>query len=90
MKKILLAALVVASLFASCSDEKTFTKKDGSTFTAQPYGWGCKEDKVEGVEYKLNVPDVVLSVMFSETIIAPVLITAYDVWEPVSYTESTK
>ena len=90
MKKILLAAVVVASLFASCSDEKTFTKKDGSSFTAQSYGWASKENKVEGVEYKLNVPDVVLSVVLSETIIAPVLITTYDVWEPVSYTESTK
>lgn len=30
MKKIILAGLVVASLFASCSSEKTFKKKDGS------------------------------------------------------------
>ena len=30
MKKIIVAALVVASLFASCSSEKTFKKKDGS------------------------------------------------------------
>lgn len=30
MKKIILAALVVASLFASCSSEKTFKKKDGA------------------------------------------------------------
>lgn len=28
MKKIILAALVVASLFASCSSEKTFKKKE--------------------------------------------------------------
>ena len=28
MKKIILAALVVASLFASCSSEKTFRKKE--------------------------------------------------------------
>lgn len=36
MRKIILAALVVASLFASCSSEKTFKKKDGSTITAKP------------------------------------------------------
>lgn len=46
MKKIILAALVVASLFASCSSEKTFKKKDGSTITAKPYGWASKENKV--------------------------------------------
>ena len=43
MKKIILAALVVASLFASCSSEKTFKKKDGSTITTKPYGWASKE-----------------------------------------------
>ena len=59
MKKIILAALVVASLFASCSSEKTFKKKDGSTITAKPYGWASKENKVEGVNYELNAPDVV-------------------------------
>ena len=53
MKKIILAALVVASLFASCSSEKTFKKKDGSTITAKPYGWASKENKVEGVNYEL-------------------------------------
>ncbi len=53
MKKIVLAALVVASLFASCSSEKTFKKKDGSTITAKPYGWASKENKVEGVNYEL-------------------------------------
>ena len=58
MKKIILAALVVASLFASCSSEKTFKKKDGSTITAKPYGWASKENKVEGVNYELNAPDV--------------------------------
>lgn len=47
MKKIILAGLVVASLFASCSSEKTFKKKDGSTITAKPYGWASKENKVK-------------------------------------------
>lgn len=70
MKKIILAALVVASLFASCSSEKTFKKKDGSTIT--------------------DAPDVVASIIFAPSVIAPALLTAYDVWEPVSYTEPSK
>lgn len=65
MRKIILAALVVVSLFASCSNEKTFKKKDGSTITAKPYGWASKENKVEGVNYELNAPDVVASIIFS-------------------------
>ena len=95
MKKIILATLVVASLFASCSSEKTFKKKDGSTITAKPYGWASKENKVEGVNYELNAPDIVASIIFAPSVIAPsviapVLLTAYDVWEPVSYTEPSK
>lgn len=90
MKKIILAALVVASLFASCSNEKTFKKKDGSTITAKPYGWASKENKVEGVNYELNAPDVVVSIIFAPSVIAPALLTAYDIWEPVSYTEPSK
>lgn len=90
MKKIILAALVVASLFASCSSEKTFKKKDGSMITAKPYGWASKENKVEGVNYELNAPDVVASIIFAPSVIAPVLLTAYDVWEPASYTEPSK
>ena len=90
MKKIILAALVVASLFASCSSEKTFKKKDGSTITAKPYGWASKENKVEGVNYELNASDVVAFIIFATSVIDPVLLTAYDVWEPVSYTEPSK
>ena len=63
---------------------------DGSTITAKPYGWASKENKVEGVNYELNAPDVVASVIFAPSVIAPVLLTAYDVWEPVSYTEPSK
>lgn len=39
---------------------------------------------------KENAPDVVASIIFAPSVIAPVLLTAYDVWEPVSYTEPSK
>lgn len=86
-KQILSILLLACILFASCSEKKTFTNQDGSRFIAQPYGWASTEDKIQGVEYKLNVPDVVLSVILSETIVCPIIITAFDVYEPVSYTE---
>ena len=54
-------------------------KKDGSTITAKPYGWASKENKVEGVNYELNAPDVAASIIFATSVIAPVLLTAYDV-----------
>lgn len=47
-------------------------------------------NRIEGVNYELNTPDIVISVFFAPSIIAPTLLTAYDVWEPVSYTEPSK
>ena len=76
MKNIIFAALVVASLFASCSSDKTFKKKDGSTITAKPYGWASKENKVEGVNYELNAPDVMfvgLQALFQNEITQDIL-----------------
>ena len=90
MKKILLFATIVACLFVSCSDSKTFTKSDGSQFVAQPYGWGdFEKHKIEDVKYEANIPDIFLSCLFCETLFAPVLITAFDIMEPVSYEEPT-
>jgi uncharacterized protein YcfL len=38
MKKFLLLALA-SIIMVGCADEKTFQKADGTTFTAEPYGW---------------------------------------------------
>lgn len=34
--------------------------------------------------------DVVVSIIFAPSVIAPALLTAYDVWEPVSYSAPSK
>lgn len=90
MRKILfiLAVLCTSIAMTSCADSKTFTKADGTTFTAHPYGWMCQEMKKEGVEYEVNTGDVVLSIVFSETIVAPILLTGLDIFEPVAYYET--
>ena len=86
MKKIFLV-LTVICFFCACADEKTFVKVDGTEFTAKPYGWMTKDKAIDGVDYELCVPNIVLSCIFSETIVAPVLLTGLDLWEPVSYTD---
>ena len=90
MRKIIFifVALVASIAMTSCADSKTFTKADGTTFTAHPYGWMCLEMKKEGVEYEVNTGDVVLSIVFSETLIAPILLTGLDIFEPVAYNET--
>ena len=78
-----------ALMICSCAEPKRFRKHDGTVFTAEPYGWANYQTKaIKGVKYEINIPNVVLSTIFAETIIAPVLITGYNIFEPMSYVES--
>ena len=78
-----------ALMICSCAEPKRFRKQDGTVFTAEPYGWANYQTKaIKGVKYEINIPNVVLSTIFAETIITPVLITGYELFEPVSYIES--
>ena len=87
MKKIFVFAAMAAMLLASCADSKTFRKQDGTEFTAQPYGWMNGSEKVKGVNYEMCTANIVLSVIFGETFIAPVLLTGLELYEPVDYNE---
>ena len=82
--------VAVAMILSGCADSKTFKKSDGTEFIANPYGWMTKEDKIEGVEYKLSSGNIVWSIVLGETVVAPVLFTGLALYEPVSYTEPTK
>lgn len=87
MKKVTLMMLAVALMLSSCAEKKTFKKCDGTSFVASPYGWANKEKQIDGVDYEINVPNIILSVIFSETIVCPVVLIAVELWEPVNYTE---
>lgn len=90
MRKVILLAAVAAMVLTGCADNKTFRKADGTEFVARPYGWMTKDDKVEGVEYELCPGNIVLSCVFGETVLVPVLLTGLELWEPVSYNEPEK
>ena len=82
--KILLLFLVLASLFTSCAEPKDFKDKKGKEFTAQPFGWGNESaQKNDTVIYQVSVGDIALSIVFSETIIVPVILTGWYLYEPV-------
>ena len=88
MKKLIIL-IMSALMICSCAESKKFRKQDGSVFIAEPYGWANYQTrKIDGVKYEMNITNVVLSTIFVETIIAPVLITGYDLFEPVYYIES--
>ena len=86
MKKVL-CLLACVCLLCGCAENKVFTKKDGSTFVAKPYGWMNQDKEIDGVEYELCTTNIVLSVVFSETIAAPILLTGLELYEPVAYNE---
>ena len=86
MKKILLL-ITLCFVVCSCADDKTFVDEKGKAFTAEPYGWAdYNTEKIEGVNYNVCVGNVVWSVLLSGTVIAPVCLTAWSLFEPVSYT----
>jgi hypothetical protein len=86
MKKFLLLALA-SIIMVGCPDEKTFQKADGTTFTAEPYGWMNTSKKIDGVVYDVNPGNIVWSIVLGETVVAPVLFTGLALWEPVDYVE---
>ena len=52
-------------------------------FTVEPYGLFNKETKKEGIKYELSLTSVFVSIIFSETLIIPVILCGWYLWEPV-------
>lgn len=82
--KILLLFVVLAGLFTSCAEPKTFKDKNGKEFTAEPFGWANENaKKMDTVVYQVNVGNIVLDVLFSETVFIPAILTGWQFYEPV-------
>lgn len=75
-------ALCVLTL-ASCADSKKFNI-DGKEVTVEPYGWFDLSQKNDSVNYRVNTGNVVWSIILSETVVVPVLLTGDQLFEPVS------
>ena len=85
MKKTIISLLVTLSVmaFCSCSKNKDITL-NGKTRTFEPYGWANDDVKAnDSLIYEVNVPDVIISVIFCETVLVPICITGWDIKEPV-------
>lgn len=84
MKKILTFLLAICMLFASCANSYSYKNDKGLVETAEPYGWAdYQKCKADGVIYQVNIPNVVISVIFAETIIIPIWLTGYQLFEPI-------
>lgn len=84
MKRLLILLVTVMALCASCADSKVFERVDGTKFVAEPYGWAnYQSKKIEGVTYEACFGNIVAI----ETVIVPVWLTGWELYQPVSYTD---
>lgn len=87
MKKFLFMLVLVMFALTSCDNDQSYTLPNStggqSTVTATSYGIFNTSDKIEGVKYEVCVGNVVLSVIFSESVIIPVWLVGWHLWEPV-------
>lgn len=83
MKKILSILFVVLILVSSCASPQTFVI-DGQKTEVKPYGWANKESRYnDKVVYETSLGNVVWSVIGLETIVVPVWLTGWQLFEPV-------
>lgn len=88
MKKLFGLLLIAIIALSSCADSKTFERADGTKFVAEPYGWAnYQTKKIEGVTYEACMGNIVWDVIAVETIVIPILLTGWELYEPVSFVE---
>lgn len=88
MKKLFGLLLIAIIALSSCADSKTFERADGTKFVAEPYGWAnYQTKKIEGVTYEACIGNIVLDVIAAETIVIPIWLTGWELYEPVSFVE---
>lgn len=82
MKKTLLILFVTIILVSSCASPKTFMI-DGQRTEVKPYGWANKDNRYnDKVVYEPSIGNVVWSIIGIETIVLPVWLTGWQLFEP--------
>ena len=88
MKKLFGLLLIAIIALSSCADSKIFERADGTKFVAEPYGLAnYQSNRIEGVTYEACFENIVWDIVAIETVIVPVWLTGWELYEPVSYTE---
>ena len=87
MKKLMTLFLIASILLTtSCAHDKQVTVGT-IVITAKPYGWINQESaKKDGVQYQLSAGNIIWSILLCETIVAPVLLTGFALYEPIGST----
>jgi len=93
MKKIISIIMIISLclvMFSGCANSKRIsipkTDKTGKTtyqlVKVQPYGMFEADETVDGVEYSLSIGNVIWAIIFVETIVIPIIIVGWYLFEP--------
>jgi len=82
MKKLIVLLVIVSGLLMSCSEPKKFNI-NGKETLVEPYGLINPEEKNDSIVYKISKEDIVLSLIFSESLIVPVVSIGFYLYQPV-------
>jgi len=81
MRPLFIALIII--VFTSCADEKDIVL-NGQLHTFEPYGWANMEEvKNDSITYQLSKGNIVWSFIGVETIVVPVWLTGWYLYEPV-------
>ena len=89
MKRLILVATLAAFVLSGCGMPLSTRLPDGSSKTYPTYGILNSDDsKSKNVCYKLSIGNLILSILFVETIIIPVYLVGFDIMNPVRLKKS--
>ncbi len=81
--KNLLSLILIICILSSCAHDK-YMEIEGETVFVECYGWADSWVRDGRVHYETNAGNVVLSIIFVETLgIVPVILTGWHLFEPV-------
>jgi len=85
MKRLIgiLLLCVIALSATSCAESKQICWKDGDCAVVQPYGLFNADEKRADVSYRVSPGSVIVGIILCETIVAPIVIGGWFVYEPV-------
>lgn len=83
MKKLSIYLIMILLIVSSCASSKTFQINDQSV-DVKPYGWANKKARHnENVIYEVSLGNVVWSIIGVETVVIPVWLTGWQLYQPV-------
>ncbi len=81
MKRILTALMLIGAcvMLVGCDNDKTINGKHYDV-----YGLANKEANQDpDIVYELSAGSVICAIIFSETVIVPIYVIGWDLWQPV-------